>query len=146
MKKLICAFLLCAASVSYAGFDEGVAAYQKGNYAIALKEFKKAAEKGDATAQYNLGLMYAKGKGVPQDDAQAVGLWQKAAEQGHVSSQFSLGLAYDNGEGVPQNYKQAVEWYTKAAKQGYAMAQFNLGSLWYCADSRVVSAFQARTS
>ncbi len=48
MKKLISVFLLCAASVSYAGFDEGVAAYKKGNYHIALKEFKKAAQQGDA--------------------------------------------------------------------------------------------------
>ncbi|HMY01514.1 MAG TPA: hypothetical protein PKC44_17210, partial [Agitococcus sp.] len=71
MKKLICAVLLCAASVSYAGFDEGLAAYKKGNYTIALKEFKKAAQQGDAYAQFNLGLMYAKGEGVPQDYAKA---------------------------------------------------------------------------
>ena len=56
MKKLLCAVLLCAVSVSYAGFDEGLAAYNKGDYATALKEFKKAAVQGDVSAQFYLGV------------------------------------------------------------------------------------------
>ena len=69
MKNLMSAVLLCTASLAYAGFDEGLAAYKKGNYAVALKEYKHAAKQGDASAQYNLGVMYGKGQGVPQDDA-----------------------------------------------------------------------------
>ncbi len=53
------------------GFDEGVAAYDRGDYATALKEYRPLAEQGHAAAQYNLGLMYANGKGVPQDFIQA---------------------------------------------------------------------------
>ena len=80
MKYLIYAFLLCAVSVSYAGFDEGFEAYKKGNYTVALKEFKLAAEQGNAYAQFGIGLMYDRGEGVPQDYQQAVVWYTKAAE------------------------------------------------------------------
>ena len=65
--------------------------------------------------------MYLNGRGVPQDDAQAVAWWRKAAVQGHAGAQYNLGVAgYGNGDGVPQDYTQAVEWYRKAADQGNA--------------------------
>ena len=83
MKNLIVVVLLCTTSLAYAGFDEGFDAYKKGNYAVALKEFKKAAEKGDATAQYNLGLMYEHGKGVAKDLHLALHWYNKAAAQEH---------------------------------------------------------------
>ena len=79
-------------------------------------------------AQYNLGLMYDNGQGVPQDYKQAVKWYTKAAEQGDANAQYSLGYMYANGQGVPQDYKQAVMWFTKAAEQGDADAQYNLGS------------------
>ncbi len=61
----------------------GVDAYEKGDYATALMEFRVLAEQGDAIAQYNLGLMYANGRGVPEDYVQAH-LWVNlAAAQGH---------------------------------------------------------------
>ncbi|MBL0231946.1 MAG: sel1 repeat family protein [Moraxellaceae bacterium] len=129
MKNLMAVVLLCAASVSYAGLYEGAAAYQKGDYAAALKEFNEAAEQGHADAQFNLGLMYRKGQGVPQDDTQAVVWFKKAAQQGYASAQYNLGIMYDKGQGVPQDYTQAVVWWQKAAQQGIADAQYNLGSL-----------------
>ena len=52
---------------AWAGFDEGFAAYERGDYATALEEWLPVAEQGDASAQYNLGLMYYNGEGVPQD-------------------------------------------------------------------------------
>ena len=130
MKNLLSVFLLCAASVSYAGFDEGVEAYEKGNYAIAVKEFKKAAEQGNANALFNLGLMYSKGRGVPKDDSQAFVWYTKAAEQGFAHAQYNLGIMYDDGRGVPQDDAQAFVWYTKAAEQGFASAQSNLGVIY----------------
>ena len=63
------------------GFDEGVAAYDRGDYATALKEYRPLAEQGHAAAQYNLGLMYANGKGVPQDYVQAHMWFNIAAAQ-----------------------------------------------------------------
>ncbi len=57
---------------AWAGYKEGAAAYQRGDYATALQEFKPLAEQGDAEAQNFLGLMYELGRGVPQDYAEAV--------------------------------------------------------------------------
>ena len=70
------------------------AAYEKGDYATALRLLRPFAEQGDAGAQYNLGLMYDKGQGVPQDYATAVSWYRKAAEQGDAEAQFNLGLMY----------------------------------------------------
>lgn len=80
-----------------------------------------------ATAQYNLGALYGRGLGVPQDYAQAAYWYRKAAEQGLAGAQFLLGNAYDKGEGVPQDYAQAAIWYRKAAEQGFPEAQSILG-------------------
>ena len=82
-------------------------------------ETMAAAKQGEAYAQFNLGLMYAKGDGVPENDAEAVKWYRKAADQGHAKAQDNLGVMYDNGEGVPENDAEAVKWYRKAADQGY---------------------------
>jgi TPR repeat protein len=108
----------------------GEAFYAKGEYSSAQRLFRPAAEQGFAPAQFSLGLMYAEGKGVPQDYAQAVDWYRKAAEQGYSPAMFSLGRMYDLGEGVPQGYAQAVDWYRKAAEQGYSAAQINLGLMY----------------
>ena len=95
-----------------------------------ISEVQKAAEQGDAMAQFNLGAMYFQGSGVAQDDKQAVAWFRKAAEQGFVKAQCVLGAMYNEGKGVAQDYKQAVAWYRKAAEQGDAMAQSNLGGMY----------------
>ena len=74
--------------------------------------------------------MYADGRGVPQDDAEAIQWYRLAAEQGDASAQFNLGLMYDNGRGVPQDDAEAIQWYRLAAEQGYASAQNNLGLMY----------------
>lgn len=83
--------------------------------AEAFKWFKKAAEQGDAEAQFGLGVMFANGNGTPQDYAMAARWFIKAAEQGNTAPNFYLGLIYENGLGVTKNYAEAVKWYTKAA-------------------------------
>ena len=98
-----------------------------GDYKSAFPLCKLAAEQGDASAQYYMGLMYFYGKGTPKDYKQAVYWYTKAAKQGYAGAQLNLGTMYSNGKGTPKDYKQAVYWYTKAAKQGHASAQFNLG-------------------
>ncbi len=97
------------------------------------QEFKKnlkAAEQGDAQAQFNLGHAYKNGEGVLQDYKQAVKWYRKAAEQGFAEAQFNLGVMYDKGEGVLQNHKQAVKWIRKAAEQGLVKAQGLLGVMY----------------
>jgi|GEM_PF-1954054 len=130
MKKLICAVLLCAASVVYAGIYESAVVYEKGDYSKAFEEFTTAAQQGNAYAQFALGVMYADGQGVPQDYSQAVEWYKKAAQQGYAGAQYNLGGMYKNGQGVRQDYAQAVAWFKKVAQQGDAKAQALLGSMY----------------
>ena len=62
-----------------------------------IDETKALAEQGDSFAQYNLGVMYANGVGVPEYNAEAVKWWRLAAELGEASAQFSIGLMYAKG-------------------------------------------------
>jgi hypothetical protein len=84
----------------------------------AVKWYLLGAEQGQAGAQYNLGLIYANGKGVRQDYEEAAKWYRLAAEQGHADAQHRLGLMYANGEGVAQDYVQAYLWLDLAAAQG----------------------------
>jgi len=108
-------------------YRKGVTAYNSGNYEKAAEWWRKSAEQGHATAQYNLAWSYEKGKGVLQDYNEAAKWYRKAAEQGDAAAQFALGVSYRRGKGVPQDRKKAVEWWHKAAEQGHAKAQNDLG-------------------
>ena len=133
LKRLLLAASMCClvATANAAPFDDAVAAYDRGDYAQALKMFRQLATKGNAVAQFNLGLMYANGRGVSQDDEEAVRWYKLAAAQGYILGQYNLGTMYHNGRGVTQDYKETVKWYRLAAAQGYAKAQFNLGVMYY---------------
>lgn len=122
--------LLLAAPVVAADFEKGAAAYNRGDYATALREWKPLAKQGDAIAQFNLGAMYNNGRGVPQDYKEAVKWYRKAVEQGDSKAQYNLGIIYDNGQGVPQDYEEAAKRYRKVAEQGDANAQYNLGVMY----------------
>ena len=111
-------------------FEEAVTAYRRGDYSTAYQGFRIHAEQGDAVAQFNLGVLYAKGKGVPQDHAEAVRWYRRAADQGNASAQFYLGVRYAKGEGIPQDHAEAARWYRRAADQGHTSAQFNLGVMY----------------
>jgi len=132
MKPLVLAVLLVLAFVvpAWAGFDEGVAAYKSGDYEKAFKEFRALGEGGHVGAQYNVGLMYDNGEGVPQDDGEALKWYFKAAKQGHAYAQVNLGVMYENGQGVSQNYAEALKWYRKTAEQGETIAQAKLAIMY----------------
>ena len=125
MKKLACTLLLLSSALVQAGFDEGVAAFAKGDYQTAFKEWKPLAEQGDVDAQYNLAQMYRMGQGVPPNNAKTLYWYQKAAEQGHANAQSNLGVLYANGEGIPQNFKLAYILFNLAASNGGADATQN---------------------
>ena len=91
---------------------------------------KALAERGQANAQLNLGYMYDTGKGVAQNDAEAVKWYQRAADQGLALAQGTLGAMYAKGRGVPQNDLEAVKWYRRAAEQGGPQAQFDIGLMY----------------
>ncbi len=111
-------------------FGEGIAAYERGDYATALKEFRPLAEQGDASAQFSVGTMYESGLGVPQDFAEAAKWYRKAAEQGHAKAQSILGVMYHSGDGVPQDHAEALKWHRLAAEQGFARAQLETGLMY----------------
>jgi hypothetical protein len=113
-----------------AEFDEGLTAYNKKDYATALREWKPLAAQGNASAQSNLGVMYENGQGVAQDYKEAVRLYRLAAAQGNANGQSNLGVMYQNGQVVAQDYKEAVKWFRLAADQGDADAQRNLGAMY----------------
>ena len=136
MKKLLLTFLIILFSLTSnvvwsADYNKGLTAYYSGDYATALREWKPLAEQGDASAQYNLGVMYDNGYGVPQDDKTAVKWYTLAAEQDDAKAQFNLGVMYRKGYGVTQDDKTAVKWYTLAAEQGDAGGQYSLGVMYY---------------
>jgi TPR repeat protein len=83
-----------------------------------VKRWRRAAEAGNADGQFNLGMFYTKGYGVPQDYAEAVRWFRKAAEQGDAGAQFCLGACYALGRGVPQNNIEAYKWDNLASAQG----------------------------
>jgi len=131
MKRLALTALLLLCATAWAGpFEDGLTAYERKDYAEAVKWYRLAAAQGDADAQYNLGVMYDNGQGVVQDYAEAVKWYRLAAAQGDADAQYNLGVMYDNGQGVVQDYTEAVKWYRLAAAQGNAKAQSNLGVMY----------------
>lgn len=91
---------------------------------------RRAAEHGDPSAQYLLGVLYQTGDGVPKDKAAGAAWVRKAAEQGFSDAQNNIGVAYATGEGVAKDPAQALAWLRKAAAQGHAKGQFHLGVMY----------------
>ncbi len=99
--------------------------------AESIAMLQKAAGLGDAKAQFNLGLKYYKGEGVPKDSAIALEWFQKAAVLGFPDAQTQLGDLYGSGYYLPRDAVKSVEWYQKAATQGNVYAQIKLGMAYY---------------
>ena len=98
-------------------------AYVRGDYAKAAADIQFLANRGEPRAQYDLGLMYDKGQGVPQSDSEAMRWYTLAAEQGEPRAQYNLGLMYLNGQGVPPDLAKAYSWISLSASQGNAHAR-----------------------
>jgi TPR repeat protein len=86
--------LLSLPAIAWGGLREGTAAYVRGDYAVAYREFLPLAQQGDSQAQFFIGQMYQLGRGVPQDYTEAVKWHRKAADQGDASGQSALGYLY----------------------------------------------------
>ncbi len=130
LKRLVIALSILIATTMPTGTkaeEKGAEAWKRGDYATAFQYWLPLAESGDAKFQSNVGSLYYRGLGVPQDFAKALHWYQKAAAQGDAPSQYKIGLMFSNGEGVPQDHRAAATWYLKAAEQGRSPAQYNLG-------------------
>jgi hypothetical protein len=122
--------LVALALPARADFDHAAAAFEKGDYATAIRELKPLADKGDPRSQYAMGVMAENGFGMPRNPAQAAAWYRKAAEQGNTDAQYNLGAMYEHGIGMAVNYAQAARWYRPAAEAGDLDALSNLGVLY----------------
>lgn len=125
MARVTFGLVLLLASPALADFDSGCAAFERGDFAAARKEWAPLAEQGDPQAQFRLGCLYTFGQGVPQDYALALRLYRLAAEQGDADAQNNLGGMYAEGLGVQADPIEAYKWFELAAEQGHATAAGN---------------------
>jgi hypothetical protein len=126
------AFVETAAAVGLVGprgdaTAEAEAAFQKGDYAKALKLARPLADEGNPRAEAIVGFAYYRGRGAPPDDTEAAKWFHRAAVKGDAPARFTLGVMYGEGRGVPQDFAEAAHWYRLAAEQGDAQAEYNLG-------------------
>ena len=113
MRRFLFAVFLVVAHATVAAADsieEAEFVYDRGDYTQAARLFRPLAEQGSASAQFNLGMMYAKGQGVQQDYQAALKWYRRAAEQGNASAQSNLGLMYEKGRGARQDFIRAYMW------------------------------------
>lgn len=122
LSKTIFVIALIALTVftvtTWTGADNHLTTFVKGDYAMAQKQFLEAAERGDATAQYSLALMYDSGKHISQNDTEAIRWYREAAEQGYAAAQYNLSMVHFFGKGVPQDYVAAYKWVILANARG----------------------------
>ena len=112
----LASFLALTAAAS--DFNTGLRAYEKKDYTAAANAWRPLAEKGDAPSQFNLGLLYVDGLGVPQDYAQAANWFERSALQDYTKAQLNLGALYGSGKGVKRDYVQAYKWLNICAAKG----------------------------
>lgn len=127
------AIALLAAQAGYATagpLEEGMDAYRSQQYAKAAELWQPLAEAGNATAAYQLGTLYAEGKGVGRNDKTAFDWFTRAANGGNAVAQYNLAGSYAEGIGVTRDDAAAVKWFRRAADQGMPYAQLNLGILY----------------
>ncbi len=110
-------------------YDQGVQAYQAGDYELARQQWQAASDQNNLNAMFNLGVLYANGIGGKQELSRAIKLYRQAAEAGLAAAQHNLGLAYYQSNGVSQDFEAAKDWWTKAAQQDHPQAQFNLAAM-----------------
>ena len=125
-----------------ADFDKGLNAARSGDFATALSEWGPLAERGNPTAQINLGVMYEDGMGVIKDYKRAAEWYRLAAIQGDTRAQVNLGLMYANGTGVTQNNLFAYMWWNIASSSGDEDAASNRDMIAKLMTAKDISAAQ----
>lgn len=111
-------------------FDQGVAAYDAGDYPQAYAIWSQLAKEDDLAAMRNTANMLRQGKGVAKDERAAFKLYEEAAEKGLVTAMANIAEMYIAGEGVERDAKRAAEWYARAAIAGLSLAQVRLADMY----------------
>jgi TPR repeat protein len=132
MRFFVAMIVMLTAGIAAEEFDKAVASYEKGGYIAALNTFYPLAKKGDAKAQYNVGLIYEKGRGVKADLSEAMRWYEKAAKQGNGKAQYNLARLYHakGDQQEPHAYEKAKYWYEKAIENNIKEAYNNLATLY----------------
>ncbi len=118
-------FIAAKPNMALADFEDGVAAFQRGDYAAAVAEWEPLAAQNNASALFNLAQMYRRGLGVEAEPALAERYYRQAALLGHVAAQANLGSLYFTKK--PPQPKEAIYFWRQAARQGDAVSQYQLG-------------------
>ncbi len=119
-----------------ASFEDGYAAYQRGEFFEARSIWEDLAQAGDARAMFNLGTMYSEGRGIEPDAFAAQEYWRLAAETGHVRAMHNLALSHiasagtANEDTATEDYRAAVIWLERASESGFANSQYTLGKMY----------------
>ncbi len=115
---------------AFADVKAGVEAWERGDFAGAIKQWRGPALKGDADAQFNLGQAYKLGRGVPMDLAIAEDWFKRAADQGHLQAADNYGLILFQGN----RRSQAIPYIKASAERGEPRAQYVLGTAHFNGD------------
>ena len=121
LKSVVTAIIVVlsfSAPVAAGPFEEAGVAYNRADYATALRLYRPLADQGNGNAQFSLGTIYAEGRGVARDYVEAAKWYRLAADQGHAKAQSNLGIMYDNGRGVARDQVLAHMWFSLSVAQG----------------------------
>lgn len=116
---VVSCILVITTQVLAGPYEDGVAAYDQGRFAIAYTLWLPLAEQGHAAAQFNIGVLFEKGQGVARDNAEAASWYMKAAEQEDVEAQYNVALLYERGAGFPRDLDKARYWYGKVVANAH---------------------------
>ena len=121
IKKLILSLGIFTTLSFGATIQDAINAANNGNQKKAISIFENLASKGDAEAQYALGLIYADGEGVKQDYIKAKEGYKKSDNKGYEEDQHNVGVMYANGYGAKQDYKIAKIYFGQACDGGHQL-------------------------
>jgi hypothetical protein len=117
-------------NVVTASREEVISAIQEPVQDTDVNRTLNQANAGAVTAQYEMGLRYANGEGVPQNYQDAMTWFAKASDAGNAKAQWKLALGYLEGIGVPRDERQAIVWLKRAANNGDTRAQRALSEMY----------------
>jgi TPR repeat protein len=132
--KIIVLVFLLLSSFSFLSqandMELGIYELNRGEFHAAIEQFRPLVAEGYAPAQYQMGIVYQHGYGVPKDGMKALELFKLSANQNYSDALFELALIYSEGKLVKQDLKKAFDLTYKAAKKSLASAQFNLAVMY----------------
>jgi TPR repeat protein len=122
--------LLAKSEPGLSELNKGKKAFRENNYSVALKWYRKAAAKGNSSAECFIGYFYQNGMVVSKDALQAMKWYRQAADQGDSNGQWFVAQMYIEGSDVPKDIEKAIPWLKKSADQGNATSEEMLGELY----------------